>query len=375
MPKKLLIVVNNPDFFISHRLKIGLEAMASGYEVHIASGSGEGIGKLIELGFIHHQLALSRSGKNLLSEFKLIIALYRLFKSVKPDVVHLVTIKPVLYGGIAGRLARVPCAVFAISGLGAVFIAKGTKAALVRSIVAFLYRVALKQKRKVVIFQNDDDKQTVSRLADIKASEICLIKGSGVELEQCPVTPEPDGIPVVTIACRLLRDKGVGEFIEASRILTERGVVARYWVVGDIDIGNPASFSAADLVQWSMLQNVELLGFSNNVAEVYSRSNIVCLPSYREGFPKSLIEAAACGRAVITTDVPGCRDAIVPQVTGILVTPKDPHALADAIASLVENKEVRAAMGERARLLAEQEYSVDRVVAEHLAIYGQLAEA
>lgn len=371
--KTLLFVVNNPSFFISHRLPVGLAAMSAGYEVHVASGTGEAsINQLIDMGFVHHLLPLSRSGKNPLSELRLMRALYRLFKQIKPDVLHLVTIKPVLYGGITARLARVRSVVYAISGLGAVYIAKGYKAHLLRTVVALLYRLALGHKNKVVIFQNHDDKDLISRIAHLQETDMCLIKGSGVDLNAYPAMPEPAGKPVVVIACRLLKDKGLGEFIEAISILNARDIKATYWIVGDIDSGNPASFTEDDLQKWSKIKNLELLGFSSDIAHVYAQSNIVCLPSYREGFPKSLIEAAACGRAIVTTDVPGCRDAIIVDKTGILVPAKDSAALAYALERLIVSPQERNEMGVNGRTFAEKEFAIEKIVNQHLAIYRQL---
>jgi len=373
--KRLLFMVNDPGFFLSHRLPVALAAQHAGYEVHVATADGPAISDIPVKELEHHVLPLSRSGKNLFLEFGTLVAIYRLFRRINPDVVHLVTIKPVLYGGIVARIVGVPGVVVAISGLGAVFIAQTPMAGILRRLVRSLYKLALGHKNLKVIFQNPDDRAILQGLGAVRPEQTVMIRGSGVDLADYPVAPEPDGIPVVAFAARLLKDKGVGEFVEAASQLQVRGIQARFLLIGSPDPGNPASVTNKELDAWEREGIVELLGYRKDIPDLFARSHIVVLPSYREGLPRVLIEAAACGRAVITTDVPGCRDAIEPDKTGLLVPVRDSVALADAIERLIKDSDLRRRMGKAGRELAEREFAIEKVVAAHLEVYRTLSSA
>lgn len=370
--KKILFVVNAPEFFLSHRLPIALAARDEGYKVHVATADGDAVREIRSLGLVHHTVAIARSGQNPLAELGSIIGLYRLFRELRPDVVHLITIKPVLYGGIAARLAGISAVVAAVSGLGTVFVAQSKAARARRALVSWLYRMAFSQQRLAVIFQNPDDRDGLLAVGALKKEQVRMIRGSGVNLVNYSFVPESEGTPVVVMAARLLRDKGVYEFVEAARLLESRGVEVVMRLIGAPDPGNPTSVEQAELDGWAAEGVVELPGYCNDIALQYGAANIVCLPSYREGLPKGLVEAAACGRAVVTTDVPGCRDAIEPDVTGVLVPAKSAPSLADALQALIEEPERRMRMGKAGRELAEQAFSIDRIVEQHLAIYREL---
>lgn len=369
---KLLFIVNEPWFFLSHRLPIALAAKKKGYTVHVVTKSGDKVKDISALGFEHHIISLSRSGNNLFSEMMSLFSIWRILIKVKPDIVHLVTIKPVLYGGIAARFAPVDKIVAAVSGLGSLFIAEGRKAKLKRKLGLLLYRFALGSKKTTVIFQNPDDRDMLVDIGAINIKQTILIRGSGVNLSDYNFFNENTiSKPVVTFAARLLFDKGLDEYIEAVKLLNAKGIRACYQIVGDIDLGNPTSATKKDLELWSSIPNLKVLGYKKNMAEVLGESNLVVLPSYREGLPKVLIEAAACGRAVITTDVPGCRDAIEENKTGILVPAKDATALADAIELLINDSDLRVKMGTAGRKLAEEAFSIDKVINQHLIIYEE----
>lgn len=372
MNSLLLIIVNDAAFFLSHRLPVAQGAKKAGYEVHVASMPGPAVERVRDLGFVHHELPLSRSGKNILGEIVSLVSIWRLLWRLKPDVLHLVTIKPVLYGGIAARLAPVKGVVAAVSGLGFVFLAKGLKATILRRIISSLYRFALGKKNLRVIFQNPDDRDVLVGMGALESVKVEVIRGSGVDLASYTELPEPSGTPVVCLAARLLRDKGVLEFVEAVRILRQRGVSARFQLVGDLDLGNPATITVDELEAWRQEGFIELLGFRKDIAKLFGDAHIVTLPSYREGLPKVLVEAAACGRAVVTTNVPGCRDAIEPGITGLLVPVRNAPALADAIETLLNDSELRQQMGHAGRMLAESEFSIDKIVKQHLDIYSKL---
>ncbi len=262
--------------------------------------------------------------------------------------------------------------VAAISGLGTVFVDRDKKRSWMRRGIGWLYRLALGHPNAKVILQNPDDRATLIGMGAAQKDKTLLIRGSGVSLATYPMRPEPEGVQIVTFAARLLEDKGVREFVEAARVLKERGVVARFWLAGSPDPGNLTSITEMELSDWSKDGFVETLGYRADIPDIFAKSNIVVLPSYREGLPKALVEAAACGRAVVTTDVPGCRDAIEPGATGLLVPVRDASGLADAIQFLIENPDRRKQMGASGRTLAEREFAIEKVVDAHLAIYREL---
>ncbi len=372
MKKKLIYFVNVDWFFLSHRLPIAIEAIKQGYEVHIATGITDQLDVLLSHGLIVHPLAIGRSTISFVGELNTFWKILQVFKKVQPEIVHLVTIKPVLFGGIAARLAGVPAVVAAISGLGFVFMAKGWKVKIVRSVVVGLYRLALGKRNMKVICQNPDDCQTLIQTAGLSLGKVAIIPGSGVNLSSFTAKKIPQTIPVVIMASRLLRDKGVYEFVAAVRLLKKREVVACFWLVGEPDPGNPASVMEEEISVWRSEGVVELLGHRNDMIHLFAQSSVVVLPSYREGLPRVLIEAAASGCAVVTTDVPGCRDAVLNNETGILVPPRDAVALADAIQHLLENSELCEKMGEAGRKLAEAKFAIEQVVSTHMEIYRNL---
>jgi len=374
--KKIILVVNNPDFLISHRFDICIEAMNQGYQVHVASPFKEdAVSKIEAVGMHYHEINFSRKGKNPFSEFKTIVSLVSLFRNMKPELVHLITIKPYLYGGIAARIANVKSVVSAVAGLGILFSSNLLKYRLLRLALYPLFGFAFGHKNQSVIFQNADDRNSLVNWGVITEDQVKMIRGSGVDLATCPMIDEPSGVPVVSFAARLLKDKGVEVFVEASRLLKQRNIEARFWLIGEPDLGNANSVTQAQLRAWESDGLVELFGFRKDIPALFAQSNIVTLPSfYGEGLPKVLIEAAACGRAVITTDHPGCRDAVERDLTAFLVPVRDSVALADAIQALIENPDKRKAMGLAGRKLAIEEFDVNKVVEQHLKIYTGLME-
>ncbi len=369
MKKKLLFIINDPNYFISHRLPIAIAAREQGYEIHVATGEPTILAKIREESFAYHFIPLSRSGRNIFSETKSIIAIYHLMRRVKPSIVHLVTIKPVIYGSLAARFAKVPAVVAAITGLGYAFIDHHAEAQILRKIVVQLYRLAFRHQNLKVLFQNEDDKNKLISFGALKEEQSVLIRGSGVDLTQYTYSSEPESPPfVVVLASRLLKDKGVVEYVEAAKLLKKWGLNARFLLAGYPDPGNPSSISEAQIKEWTHSQDIEYVGYQNT-ASLFPHVHLVVLPSYREGLPRVLVEAAACGRAIITTDVPGCRAAIIRDKTGLLVKARDPVSLAEAIRSLLVNARLRNTMGAEGRKLAESEFDIKKIVEQHLQVY------
>jgi glycosyltransferase involved in cell wall biosynthesis len=369
---RLLFFITNPAFLVSHRLPVALAARDAGYEVHVASMGGPAVAQLEALGLTHHVLPLSRTSMRPWTEARSLWAIWRLFRRVRPDLVHAVTLKSVLYGGIAARLAGVPAYVAAISGLGYVFIQGSGLRGLLKRLALILYRLALGHPNSRVIFQNTADRDVLERAGVVRPGQAVLLRGSGVDLARFAPAPWPSVPVTVALAARLLRDKGVGEFVEAARLSASRGEGLRWRLAGSLDLENPASVQPDELLRWQSEGAIDYVGECADVAGFYAQAHIVTLPSYREGLPKSLIEAAACGRPVVTTDVPGCRDAIEAGVSGMLVPPRDARALADAVAVLAADEDLRIRMGAAGRSLAERDFGLDRIVQAHLDVYRAL---
>jgi glycosyltransferase involved in cell wall biosynthesis len=365
-----LFIVNVDWFFISHRLPIAVAAIKEGYEVHIACNMTDKKLELEKHGIIVHPIPISRSGVGVFTELLIFTQIFFLMKRIRPNIVHCITIKPVLYGNIVARFLSIRTRISSISGLGYIFIASGLKAKLFRLLISILYKFSLSGS-KAVIFQNKSDRDTLKSLGAINNIQEIFIRGSGVDLSLYSATKEPLGKTVVMLIGRLLIDKGVNEFATAARIIKSQRDDIRMVLVGDIDKENPKSITDLQINKWVTDNTLEHWGYRNNIPETIEKSNIVVLPSYREGLPKSLIEAAACGRAVITTDVPGCRDAIEPDKTGLLVPIQSVELLAKAIIKLADNKALRYQFAINGRKLAESAFDIKDVVAKHLEIYTQ----
>jgi glycosyltransferase involved in cell wall biosynthesis len=370
MSRRLLIVVNDAAFFLSHRLPIALAARVAGYDVHVATPVDENVGQIVRAGFAHHPLPLRRDSTNIFRELRAIGSLFLLYRHIKPEIVHHVALKAVLYGGVAARLARVPRVVHAITGLGHLFLSP--RRSLLRRIVMALFGFVMSRERLRVIFQNPDDRELFVREGVVREKDCVLIRGSGVDIDEFVATAEPDGIPVVVLVSRMLTTKGVREFAEAARMVQQRGIQARFVLVGDIDAANPDTIGAGTLEAWQYGGALEWWGHRADIAEVFRKAHIVCLPSYREGLPKVLIEAASCARAIVATDVPGCREIVVHGRNGLLVPPRAVLPLAEAIIELLSEPSRRAAMGAAGRAMVVESFSVDRIVRQTLQVYEDL---
>ena len=371
---KIVFIVNIDWFFISHRLPIALEALKQGHEVHIFTKDTGRMTYLESLGVKAHPINLERGSINPFQSLKLLLDLKEKITSIQPDVVHLVTIKPVLIGGLASILAKVPSIVYAISGLGFIFTNTMLKAKILRLGIIPLYRLALGAKNKTVIVQNLDDLRILRQYVAIPESQTVLIPGSGVNLKQFNVQPLPLKNKTVLMACRLLEDKGVYEFHRSAVLLKEKYPEIQFVLVGGVDPDNPASLTEQELNKWVQKGDLEWWGHQSNMSEILSQATIVVLPSYREGMPKVLLEAQALGRPIVTTDVPGCREAIENGKTGFLTKVKDEYSLADAIEKLISSDELCVEFGRNARLLAEQKFDIEQVVKTHMNIYENLAQ-
>jgi glycosyltransferase involved in cell wall biosynthesis len=372
--RRLLFVVNDTGFFLSHRLPVAIAAREAGFAVDLAALNTGGVDEIRAHRITYHPLAIDRTGINPARDFRLLWQLVRLIRAVRPTIMHTVTIKPVLYGGITARWLRVPSLVSAVSGLGLVFFGGDRKTSSVRWVVRALYRQALGHRNSCAIFQNPDDRRWIIDAGLTSSERTVLIRSSGVDIALFQPSPPPPGPPIVIMPARLLWPKGVGEFVEAGRLLRQDGVRIRMALVGEPAAHNPATVTQAAIESWVDQGAIEWWGYQPDMTQVYAQSHIVCLPSYYgEGVPRVLIEAAACGRPIVTTDFPGCREVVAHGVNGLLVPPRAPAALAKALRTLAGDCELRLEMGRRGRERAVAEFSLDRVVAATLAVYERLS--
>lgn len=374
MPR-LLYVVNIPRFFYTHRLPLALAARDAGYDVHIATSDAdrEHVALIQQSGLPYYPLPLAQHGLNPLAELNTLRALLRLYRQLQPDIVHHVSIKPVIYGGLAARLARVPAIVSAMSGLGLVFVAQGMKARILRLLVSPALWLALRTPNTQMIFQNPDDRARFVDLGLIAAQRTTLIRGSGVDVTRFTPQSEAPGLPVVLFAGRLLWKKGLGEFVAAARQLKGR---ARFVVAGYEEGSSPDNVPSAQLEAWASEGLIEWWGKRDDMPHVFAAAHVVCLPStYGEGVPRVLIEAAACGRAIVTTDTPGCREIVTHEHNGLLVAPHDEAALRAALARLIDDPALRQQLGARGVAIAREHFSFAQVAHETFALYTNLLRA
>ncbi|NJN69627.1 MAG: glycosyltransferase family 4 protein [Nitrospira sp.] len=324
--------------------------------------TGEGF-QLVPLGMV-------RRSRNLFQELNSIAELVQLYREIKPQVVHHVAMKPILYGSLAAWFSGVPVVINAFAGLGYAFIEERNW--LLRWCVRTALKQVLSLNRSTVLVQNHDDQERLVGEGIVQASQTKIIAGSGVDVTVFSSTRPPSGSPTVLLSARMLWDKGVGEFVEAARHLRKQGLQARFILVGRRDEHNPAAIPESRLTEWVKEGIVEWWGHRDDMPSVYEAATLVVLPSYREGFPKVLLEAAACGRAMIATDVPGCREIVRHRFNGLLVPPKDPTTLAAAIHELLSDFDLRELMGKRSRMLVVGEWSTSTITKQVIDLYHDM---
>lgn len=378
---RILYVVNNAAFFCSHRLAIALAARDAGHEVRLLTGQagsitleGPALVELRQAGIDHVITRFRSGGLSPIGECLGFLAILATMLKWRPDVVHCVSPKGVLYGGIAARITGAPGVVLAVSGMGSVFTGRNTGIkALLRSGYRLLAKAAYGHPHKRVIVQNTDDYRSIVDSGLASRDQVHLIPGSGVELARYVSIPLDSRQELVVLPARMLKDKGVVEFVEAARTLRAEGCRWRFALVGTADYDNPSAIAESQILEWVREGLVEWWGHQTDMVSVYSQARVVCLPSYREGMPKALLEAAAAGCAVVTTDTIGCRDAIEPGSTGDLVTVADSNSLAGALRNLINDPVRRVAYGKAGRQMALRRFGIDQVIMTTLSVYGDLS--
>ena len=373
MKKKLFIVVNQDWFFLSHRLPIGMAAKEAGYDVTIVSEDTGVSDKIREAGLKTINLPINKAGTNIKDEIKTFFFLYKLFRREKPDIVHLVGLKTMLWGSLACRLAGVKAMVSAVCGLGVLFDEEHAHSFMTRSILKVL-RLTHKKKRLAVIFQNNDDKAIFLNAKIMKEEQCAFTNGSGINLQNYDYTPEPaNGLIKIIFTARMVENKGTLILIDAAKKLeAEYKGKVQFLLCGGLDT-NPNGITKEMLESSCDGEYIQWLGHRKDVLELLKQSHIMAFPSwYREGLPKSVIEAEAIGRPVVTTDSIGCRDTVIDGKNGYMIPIKDSDALAAALRKLIDNTELRQPMGKNAREFAVNKFDIKDVVKVHMDVYNNI---
>ncbi len=372
---KLFMIVNEDRFFLSHRVDIALNAQQMGYDVKIIAKDTGQFQEVKDLGFEIEDLPIEPTGMNPLHEMKTLSYLNRVFKHDKPDIVHLVGMKNILWGSMAARAAKVPGVVEAISGLGGLF--SGEKMSMVTRGILAVIRWGNSRSGVKAIFQNNDDLSIFLNKNAVSPDQVCFIKGSGIDLNDFCYTPEPDKGPIkVMFTARMVKEKGVTDLIEAAERLKPRyqGKV-QFLLCGRL-AANTTAITEEYMREHCDGEYICWLGLRSDVKDLLKQSHIMAFPSYyREGLPKSLIEASAIGRPMITCDSVGCKDVVDDGVNGFLIAPQDVDALTDRLKRLINDPALRQDMGKKAREKAEREFSIENVVQKHMEIYASLTKA
>ncbi len=375
---RLLYIINVDWYFNLHWIERAKSAVEAGYDVHVVLGatSRDNLDKIEAAGITIHEISLSRKSFNLIKELVTAANILHRIRKVKPDVVHTVTIKPNIYGGFFCRLLGIPFAA-SVTGLGTLFSPDRKGLSLfVQKVFTRVYRLVFGGESSVTFFENHEDLNYMVSGGMVKGEQAVKVAGAGVDVGLFAFAPEPVAPPInILFAARLLYEKGLSELVEAVSMLSEKGYDASLLVAGIVDQDAMGAIPVKVLEQWDARGLITWLGQISNMPELFARSHIVCLPTvYGEGIPRVLIEGASCGRALVATDVPGCREIVVDGVTGVLVKPGSVENLADALAKLINDDEYRRELGRNGRRLVEENYRSEIVVRSTLEIYLRLTE-
>lgn len=370
----ILFLIPEDWYVCSHRLPLLRGAVAAGWDVTVVTRVDRHGPAIEATGARVIHARLQRGFQNPLKDLAGLVNLIRIYRRERPDIVHHVTPKSVLFGSLAAFLCRVPRVVNALAGLGFLFASSGIAARIVRSFVIAAFRFLLGRRNSYLIVQNRDDESYFGRDLKVPAGRIRLIRGAGVDIEEfSPAEAEPGPPYRACLVGRLLIDKGIAETVEAARLIRAERDDIEILIAGEPDPANPSGVPAAQLEDWKRVEGVQLLGRVGEVADLLRTCHIGLLPSYREGLPKSLLEAASCGLPIVATDVPGCREVCLDDENGILIPPRDPKSIAEAILRLAADPALRSRYGRRSRELIVQELGEKQVVEATLALYREIA--
>lgn len=373
MSKNILFIISEDWYFVTHRLHLAVSAIQSGYKVALLSRYTKHRNEVENAGIKAIHWTLNRSSKNPFQEWSAILGIVSAIRQFKPDLIHSVAMKPVIYSAFASQLYRIKPRVFTLAGLGYIFSSETRLARFLRPAIKFTFRLLFIGKQTRLILQNPENIATLLSARTINKNSFRLIRGAGVDINLFSSTPIPSDIPIVILPSRMLWAKGIRDFIDCARFVNINGVKARFVLVGAPDALNPDAIPAEQLRTWDHEGIVEWWGHRDEMQHVFQQSTIVCLPtSYGEGLPKTLLEAASCGRPIVTYDVPGCREVVINQVNGFLVPLKDKDAMIKAIETLMEDRELCSQMGKKGRELVIKEFSQEQIAAETIAVWKEI---
>jgi len=370
---KILFFISEDWYFWSHRRSIAIEAIRRGYEVVLVSRVNELQEEIEQLGIKLIPSRLVRKSVNPFGELKTLLELIRIYRQEKPDIVHHVALKPIIYGTLAARITNIPGIVNAFGGLGHLFSSSNWRTRFLKNLFILILRLTLNNDRIRIILQNPVDFQRLIKKKVVDGDKLKLIRGAGADLGYFIPTEEPEGTPVLVYAGRLLWSKGVGDFVHALEIIKDQEIDFRAVLIGKPDPDNPESIPINKLEKWEEKGLIEWKGFREDMALELSSATMIVLPTYYgEGVPKILIEAAAASRPIITTKIPGCMEIVKDNWNGLLIPPHKPEELARAICKLINDKDLRQEMGKNGRMLVEKEFSEEIVLEQTFSLYEEL---
>ncbi len=370
--KKIVFLVSEDWYFCSHRLNLAIEAINSGFSVYLLANINNerkliekcGI-KIIPLKY------LKRSRINIFGEFISLLEIYIKINKIKPNILHSVALKPVIYGSLSTLFSNNVKNINALGGLGFIFSSGTFKARILRPIVLNLLKFICNRKNNILILQNLDDYKFVYNKLKINQKNISLIKGAGVDCNKFKERKNNNKIPIILLASRMIWDKGIKEFYNAAKLIKKKGIKAKFILVGKPDQENPNSISLKQLNIWNNSGIIEWWGYRSDMVEVFKDVDIVVLPTfYGEGIPKVLIEGMACSKPIVATDMPGCRDLVIDGSNGILVKPKDFFDLAKALEKLILDPGLCKKMGAKGRALAVENYCQEKIFSKIINLYS-----
>ena len=370
----ILLLVTEDWYFMSHRYSLARFLIEQGFNVSLVTQTTAHENEIKQAGIQLYPIRFPRSFMRPWEDIMALFGIYQSLRQEQPTILQNISLKPVLFGNLVSFVMpsyKPGLTVNVFTGLGFLFTSKKTSANVIRRLITPILRILLRREKQVHIFQNTSDKQTLISLGLAKESQCCLIPGSGVDTKKFIATEELDADLQVVLVARMLYDKGIVDFVKAVELLKSRTANTRFILVGDTDPENPAAIPVSQLEEWQKNGIVEWWGKRDDVHHILQQAHVFVLPSHREGFPKSIIEASAAGRPVVTTDVPGCRDAIIAEQTGLLAKAHHPESLAEQIYRLIMDKQLRVKMGREGRALVEKKFSDERINQKFLNVYNQ----
>ena len=380
MTKKLLFNITEDWFFCSHFLERALAAKEEGYSIFVLCKENNKKNIIESYGINFYNIPFNRKSINPIYELYILLKIIYLYKKIKPDLVHHVAAKPIIYGSIAAKFCRIKSVLNAPVGLGYVFSSDTFKAKVLRPILIFLFKKFInthngKNQRNKVIFENFDDLNYFIKIGAVKRDYASVIRGAGVKVSKKIFKNKNKNkkvIPTITLLARMLKDKGVREFVAAAKLLNSNKLNGRFLLVGDTDKLNPSSLKKSTLKKWDEEKIIEWKGWVDDTEKILKETDILCLPSYREGLPKALIEGAALGLPIVTTNTVGCRDVVQDGVNGFLVPVKNIDQLAKKLYELIINKKLREKMGKESYGIALTKFDSSIIISQTLKVYGEL---